>query len=799
MNPETYVASESINGLKKSGRVQSIGFYALLVTIILAPIVFWPSAYIALDTIKTFVIGFGVLVSAVCFGISALQERSITLPPKKILWISILLVASLIISALVSTHTGKSLFGQGFELNTASFLATVFLAGLLTFSVVQRRVEKAIVLYAGICVSYLIVFIFQTLRLIFGSGFAAFSVFTSQTSSLLGNWTDLGTFSVLVAIISLSAIMFLTPSKKIKIMFWVLTVLSIVAGIVIFNPHAWLVAFAILIGFTIISSSMRMKKARGTGYLNVIKKVAWIPLVGCIVVGLFIWKTDSVIGPVVRMFNTGYSEMSLTWQPTLDVAAGAIKQNPYFGIGTNHFSGSYLTFKPDQINLSDAWGVEFNYGFGLIPTLIVEQGLVGLILWILFFVFLGLMGAKVLKASPDKTSDRFVAVSSFVASVLLWAVAIISVPSHIILLLTLIMTGIFLGSSVRVGISSATSVDPKSERGSTTFKIFTVIFIVIMVLWGYVYTKKLVALSYFGSGVKALTVNNDPDSALASFAAANKIDHSDVYLQGETEAMLNKANQLATQISKATNASSSDSLIKQFADTVNAALIDSRAAISFDPTDYYNRISEARVSEVATNFKMQNAYDNALAAYTSAINLNPKNPSIYLNLAKLQVSQSKFADATKTIGAALQVKPNYLDAVFLLSQVYAANGDLANAIVAGKFAVQLNPQNAQVYFQLGLLQYNNKDYEGAVDSFESALKLQSDYANAQYFLGLSYARVGRNSDAITQFQALTKSNPDNQEVATILNNLIAGKSLFASPQTVSAPDKRSSLPIKAKK
>ncbi len=799
MTPETFVAGQVPAERKDTARFRTIGFYSLLVTIILSPIVFWPSQYIVLDTIKTFIIGLGVVSSAIFLSIGALKDKSISMPPKRVMWTSILMVVSLIISALMSTHAGKSLFGQGFELNTVSFISVIFLAGLLAYSVASQRSDRVAKLYVGVVVSYLVIFIFQFMRLLFGPSFVSFSVFTSKTSSMISSWPDLGTLSLVIAIISISAIAMLTVSKRIKIIFWILAILSIFSAIAIFNPHAWFVMFALLIGLTILSTMRRVRSSTEKGIVSMVKNIAWLPLVACVVVGLFVWKTNTIINPVAQTLNTSYSEMRLPWPQTLDVAAGAIKQNPMFGVGTNHFSQSYLQYKPDEVNMSDAWAVEFSYGFGLIPTLIAEQGIVGLILWVLFFVFLGLIGVRVSKTPRERSFERYIAVSSFVVTVFLWVIAIISVPAQIILLLTLVMTGIFVGSSVSSGLENGVTLVPKTKKCELAFRIISIILIVLLAVWALIFIKKLIALSYFGSGVKALTVNNDSDSALASFQKADKFDHSDVYLQGQTEARLARANLIATEIGKAKDASSSDPLVKSFADTVNNALLDARAAMSYDPTDYYNRISEARVSELATNLKMQNAYDNAVVAYTNAINLNPKNPAIYLNLAKLQINQNKLADSLKTIGAALQVKPNYLDAVFLLSQVYAANGDLANAIIAAKFAVQLNPQNAQVYFQLGLLQYNNKDYAAAVTAFESAVKLQADYANAQYFLGLSYARVSKNSDAITVFQQLAKSNPDNAEVASILSNLIDGKSIFSSPQSVSAPEKRSTLPIKSKK
>lgn len=801
MNQETFSSEQSgvQNGNKMLARAESISYYTFLVSLVLAPIVFWPSTYLAMDTVKTIVIGITVLASAIFLGLTALREKKLVLPPRPITWVSVLSVVSLVISALVSIHAGKSLFGQGFEVNTVSFIATMFLAGLVAFTLIQRKLERAVILYVGIFASYLVVFIYQILRIVFGSSFATFGIFTSQNSTLLGNWFDLGTYSMLIALVSLCAVIFLTLSQRMKIVYWALAAASTFVAIFVGNAHVWSIAFLVLLALAIFLSIERIRSRGSVGFVSSIKNLAWIPVIACIFVGLFMWKGASVTGSVAKSFNVTYSEISLPWQMTMDITSGAIKQNPMFGVGANHFLQAYLANKPDAVNMSDAWGVDFQYGFGFIPTLIAEQGMVGLVLWILFFVFFGICGAKTIKNVGADPTRKFVVISSFMSAVSLWLISIVSVPSHIILFLTFVTTGIFFGASAWVGAIKVCTMEPKKKMCSKIYSIVLIVAMVVALIWAIIYVKKVVALSYFGAGVKQLTTVNDPARALSLFTSAYNADHLDVYLQGKAEAELAIATAIATEASKTTNASTSEALIKKFAEAINAALIDSRAAIAYDPNDYYNRVSEARVSELATNLKMQNAFENAVQAYTQAINLNPKNPSIYLSLARLEVGQNKLDDAVKAIGAALQVKSNYLDAVFLLSQVYASKGDLANAIIAANFATQLNPGNAQVFFQLGLLQYNNKDYSAAVAAFEKATKLQVDYANAQYFLGLSYARTGKTSEAIAQFELLAKSNPDNQEVVTILKNLNAGKSIFESAQAASSPEKRSSLPIKTKK
>ena len=101
-----------------------------------------------------------------------------------------------------------------------------------------------------------------------------------------------------------------------------------------------------------------------------------------------------------------------------------------------------------------------------------------------------------------------------------------------------------------------------------------------------------------------------------------------------------------------------------------------------------------------------------------------------------------------------------------------------------------------MFFQLGFLHYNDRNWAEAIKAFESAVQLEPQYANAKYFLGLSYDRVGRENDAISQFENLVATNPDNQEVKFILENLKAGKAPFSNnPPVDSAPEKRDSPPV----
>jgi len=807
MNNDSAPLARSSSSLEPSSnsRLESTAFYIFLITVILAPLSFWSSQYVPLDLVKTLVISIGTIVSVILFAFVAIKERRTILPPKSLSRLSVLVFASLIVSAFLSISPSKSFFGQGFEIGSVSFIILLFIAGFVAFTLVSRKKEQAVILYFGIVAAYIIIYIIQVLRVIFGTGFMSLGILSNITSSLVGGWYNLSSFSMVVAVISLLALSILKLSSKMKIVYAALLLVSAFGALVVSDLRVWSVSVVVFLGLAIGLSIEKWNAMRKSSVdsktKSFFKCLAWLPIAAFAISAVISWGGSSLSNPLVSRLNVGYSELVLPWQMTLDVTASTIQDFPLFGVGANHFTQAFLAFKPTAINTTDVWGTEFGNGFGLLPTFVTTQGLVGLVLWILLFVFFGLVSARAFKNLPEESDKKFMLVSSFSVSVMLWLISVVSVPSHTILFYAFVATGIFLGYAVSSGSLHSRIYAPAD--GTRMYKFLpsiAALVVLVFVVWGLVYVKKTIAFMYFASGVKQLTLSGDTKDADMDFTKALKIDPSDVYWRAKTETALQTAQNLASTVTSTSTASTTEVVLSQVTSVLNQGAAYAKNAVDSDPTNYYNYLSQAHLAEAAANIKMPNGYDNAVTAYTTAINANPLNPSIYLSLANLQARQAKYDDAINTLGKALQVKSNYLDAVFLLSQVYAAKGDTSNAIVAAKFAVQLNPQNSSLLFQLGLLDYNNKDYAGAADALGQAIKIQPDYSNAKYFLGLSEARLNDNEKAIVQFEDLAKSNPDNQEIALILASLKNKKPIFSDTVPAStAIGKGSSLPVKEKK
>ncbi len=788
----------------ESGKLDNVAFYVFLATIFLAPLAFWFSKYVPLELIKSLIINIGVLASAVLLAFVVLKEKKISLPPTSLCRTSVLLLVSIVISSTLSLHFAKSFFGQAFEVLTTSFLLTLFLAGLVTYNLIQKQRERAIVLYFAMVSSYLVLFLFHLLRVIFGESFLSFGIFTTPTSSILGSWYSLATLSTLVLIISISGLSFLQLSKRMKLFFSILAVISAIGIIFVADIRVWYVSAIVFLGLSIILFIEKWNKQsnQSVGLVSrTIKSLSFIPIVAFVISALLVYRGPAMLNSVVTKLNIAHFEIFLPWQTTLNVTSSVLQNYPLFGVGSNGFSDAYQAYKPLIINSTNAWGTEFQYGIGFVPTFIASHGVIGTILWILLFVFLGIFSTRIIRNLPDDYEKRFMILSSFTMMVFLWLMLFVTIPTHTIILLTFVITALFVSLAVAYGLVNQRVYSPVA--GSKVYKVFpslVSVLILIIIVGGLMNVKKILAFTYFARGLGEFETNQNLEKADQAFTTALKLNESDVYWRSKAEISIATAQKLASTITNTTSASTTQAVLTDINNVLNRGIADAKKATAYNPKNYYNYLSEARVAEVAASIKMANGYENALASYNSAISLNPYNPSLYLSLANFEAKNGKYDEAIKDLGRALQVKNNYLDAVFLLSQIYATKGDLQNAVIAAGIAVQLNPQNPVLLFQLGLLRYYAKDYNGSSQAFTEAIKYQADYANAKYFLGLSLARLGDFAKAIETFEDLQKTNDTNEEVALILSNLRSGRSIFTDEKIpVSTPEKRTGLPVKEKK
>ena len=212
----------------------------------------------------------------------------------------------------------------------------------------------------------------------------------------------------------------------------------------------------------------------------------------------------------------------------------------------------------------------------------------------------------------------------------------------------------------------------------------------------------------------------------------------------------------------------------------------------------------------AQSLESQGKLTMAMAAYKQAIEVDPKNPSNYLSLCRLEIYTGNYADAViqaenalllnskndqamalrgwalsftgdyiKAEGAlkdAITINPNNAAAYAYLSEVYldmvqVGQGTLdtsQNAIDFSKKAVELSPSSLETHRARGLVLEYTGNYDEAVTEFQAAIAINPNIADLHLALGATYSYLFSYDKAITEFTTANALNPKDSQPETLI-------------------------------
>ena len=773
---------------------ERIGTYLLVMVTALLPVVFLPLLSAPFQFAKTAFVLLVILVAFALFIVGRLKEGVLSIPYNLIFGALWLLPVVYLISALFAApNLSMALLGQRLEPDTVFFIASMALLTTLVPLLIRTK-QSILSLYMGLFLSFAILTVYQGLRLILGPDFLSFEIFTSSTSNLLGKWNDLGIFFGLTGILSLITLEGLKLRRISQIVLYGVLIISLFFLTVVNFRPLWISIGLFALGFFIYSFFRERLHGEGEGVVSTSARYPKISILALFV--LIIATACAIWSPTFgnklpTYLGISHLEARPSWQSTADILKGTYGQNAFLGSGPNTFVNQWVTFKPQPINGTLFWNVDFSAGIGALPSTFVTTGILGAVGWILFLGLLLYLGIKALLLRPTGEGFAYyLTFSSFIASLYLWVFTAIYVPNTVLIVFAFFFTGIFLASLRHHGLLKeyrfAFAENPK--LGFVSVLSLTVL--LILALTGlYLVGQRYVAASYFQSAIVKLNMTGDTGAAQDILKKAIAVLDLDSHRQLAAELQILRLNEVVNSTEGTV-----EERRQKFQEELARAIEHGQRATELRPENYQNWLTLGRVYSSVVPLQIQGAYDNAKQSYERSKALAPHHPQVYLSFAELETVNQNNAAAKEYLNQALGEKNNYTAAVFLLAQIQIADGDLVNALRSVEAATILDPQNPVVFFQLGLLHYNNKDFLRSISALENAVKLNEAYANARYFLGLAYFKQNRVSDAVAQFERIEALNPDNQEVKVILANLRAGKEPFLDVDA-EAPEKRSEPPI----
>jgi tetratricopeptide (TPR) repeat protein/uncharacterized RDD family membrane protein YckC len=138
-------------------------------------------------------------------------------------------------------------------------------------------------------------------------------------------------------------------------------------------------------------------------------------------------------------------------------------------------------------------------------------------------------------------------------------------------------------------------------------------------------------------------------------------------------------------------------------------------------------------------FANQGQYDQAIAYFDKAIEINPKLVLAYNNRGIAYKEKGQFDQAISDYNKALEINPGYAPAYINRGVAYAEKQKYDEAIADYTEGIQINPRVAGAYLNRGLAYAQGKDeHEEAISDFTKAIEINPKFADAYHNRAVSY-------------------------------------------------------------
>jgi tetratricopeptide (TPR) repeat protein len=153
-------------------------------------------------------------------------------------------------------------------------------------------------------------------------------------------------------------------------------------------------------------------------------------------------------------------------------------------------------------------------------------------------------------------------------------------------------------------------------------------------------------------------------------------------------------------------------------------------------------------------------YEKSEHYFREALRLKPGFLEAHSNLGLALTELGRHAEAERHLLEAVRIKPDFARAHYRLAVLYARTGRPEDAARHCALAIRYEPAMPEPYFDLGaLLQQQGRRAE-AIRCYETAIRVRPDYAAAHNNLGNLLAEEGRLEEAVLHYQLALKAAPD---------------------------------------
>lgn len=632
---------------KLENLLDKITRWSIYLTLALVPVVFLPITSSPLFLSKQLIFTTLIFIAFTAWAVNAIAQGKVSLYKGYLHYILGALVIFSLISAALSKARWIGFVGlTGGEVSSfINVLGFVLLFCLIASNFTKER-ERQILLNI-ILASSVVVLAFSVWQFTQGS-----------TLNLVGTTSGLAIYLGMAFILA-----FTLPQNK-----W-LTALAVLLFLTSWLINFWVVFLGwLVVGFILLAKELKEKK-RSQAKIFLILGILLISLLAVVV-----WSGLVDLNlPVLSLPPEISPSFNSSWVIAKNTLGESVK-NIILGAGPGTYEYKYALYRNPVLNKTIFWNVRFSQGFSSPFTHLVEDGLIGTVLWLAFFFAVVWEGLRKRKEWP------------VVLALIFLLIAVIFYSQNFVIYFSFFaLAGILAGSIGKRKVY---------ETKKTTVFLIMVLTLLLVIFLLYFQIQRYIGAVYFNKGL-----TNQSEEAIAQ---AVKLDpYNDFHLRTASLFYFDQVRNSEDQ--------------KEFINKFNTAVQLARRAVDLNSINSLNWFNLAEIYGTAIG-TIDGAADQAYPAYEQAAKLEPSNPAIYASWGIAHINAGELSEGVDSLTKALDLKPDLALARYWLAVAYQKQGKIQEAVEQLKIAQQINPSEPQIQELLNQLQQPAASQQPSTDN-----------------------------------------------------------------------------------
>jgi tetratricopeptide (TPR) repeat protein len=160
-------------------------------------------------------------------------------------------------------------------------------------------------------------------------------------------------------------------------------------------------------------------------------------------------------------------------------------------------------------------------------------------------------------------------------------------------------------------------------------------------------------------------------------------------------------------------------------------------------------------------------YEEAIEIFTAILEAFPNAYIINLNIGNCYFQMENYDEAEKFYKVVIENDPQNHMALMGIGNCYTNRGENEKALEWYNKIEFEKIDDATVLFNIGTIFKNNSRHEDALKYYKRAVEIQEDFLDGIYQLGLAYLTLGKNAEALNEFENYLKHDPDSDRASQV--------------------------------